>query len=94
MMVAVFMRGCFLGIYIDWLGKTICNSAIILRYKRKFDMDSTTKHDNTSPYFSKFESFREELDIHHDRRERIIKASRDVTAASKKMYEFLAERVN
>lgn len=32
-----------------------------------------------------FEGFRDELDEHHDRRERIIKASRDVTAQSKKM---------
>lgn len=32
-----------------------------------------------------FEGFRDELDEHHDRRERIIKASRDVTAYSKKM---------
>lgn len=32
-----------------------------------------------------FEHFREELDQHHDRRERIIKASRDITALSKKM---------
>jgi predicted translin family RNA/ssDNA-binding protein len=32
-----------------------------------------------------FEGFRKELDEHHDRRERIIKASRDITAASKKM---------
>lgn len=32
-----------------------------------------------------FEGFRDELDQHHDRRERIIKASRDVTAQSKKM---------
>jgi len=32
-----------------------------------------------------FESFRTELDEHHDRREKIIKASRDITAASKKM---------
>ena len=36
---------------------------------------------------SMFESFRSELDEHHDRRERIIKASRDITAASKKMWE-------
>lgn len=33
-----------------------------------------------------FETFRDELDEHHDRRERIIKASRDITALSKKMY--------
>lgn len=32
-----------------------------------------------------FEQFRDELDEHHDRRERIIKASRDITALSKKM---------
>lgn len=32
-----------------------------------------------------FENFRDELDEHHDRRERIIKASRDITALSKKM---------
>ena len=32
-----------------------------------------------------FEQFRDELDEHYDRKERITKASRDVTAASKKM---------
>lgn len=31
-----------------------------------------------------FETFRNELDEHHDRRERIIKVSRDITALSKK----------
>lgn len=36
-----------------------------------------------------FETFRDELDEHHDRRERIIKASRDITALSKKMRVFL-----
>lgn len=36
-----------------------------------------------------FEGFRNELDEHHDRRERIIKASRDVTAQSKKMFVHL-----
>jgi hypothetical protein len=40
---------------------------------------------NTSPHMPMFEFFRDELDEHHDRRERIIKASRDVTALSKKM---------
>lgn len=38
-----------------------------------------------SPYLYMFETFRNELDEHHDRRERIIKASRDITALSKKM---------
>lgn len=32
-----------------------------------------------------FEGFRAELDEHHDRRERVVKASRDITAASKKL---------
>jgi predicted translin family RNA/ssDNA-binding protein len=32
-----------------------------------------------------FEQLRNELDEHHDRRERIVKASRDITALSKKM---------
>ncbi|MCJ1309144.1 hypothetical protein MMC25_002799 [Agyrium rufum] len=38
-----------------------------------------------SPYMTMFETFRSELDEHHDRRERIIKISRDVTAQSKKI---------
>lgn len=38
-----------------------------------------------SPFIPHFENFRNELDEHHDRRERIIKASRDITALSKKM---------
>jgi hypothetical protein len=40
---------------------------------------------STSPYLPMFEGFRTELDEHHDRREKVIKASRDITAASKKM---------
>ena len=32
-----------------------------------------------------FETFRAELDEHHDRKERVVKASRDITALSKKM---------
>lgn len=41
---------------------------------------------STSSFVTMFEGFRSELDEHHDRRERTIKASRDITAASKKMY--------
>ena len=40
----------------------------------------------TSPILAIFETFRDELDEHYDRRERIIKTSRDITALSKKMY--------
>jgi len=38
-----------------------------------------------SPFMPIFEIFRDELDEHQARRERIIKASRDITALSKKM---------
>lgn len=49
-------------------------------------MAATTTDDNTASAFqSVFENFRSELDEHHDRRERVIKASRDITALSKKM---------
>ncbi|KAJ5209899.1 Translin [Penicillium cf. griseofulvum] len=41
---------------------------------------------------SLFENFRDELDEHHDRRERIIKKSRDITALSKKII-FALQRV-
>jgi hypothetical protein len=36
-------------------------------------------------YTPMFEHFRDELDQHHERREKIVKASRDITALSKKM---------
>ncbi|KAL2133236.1 hypothetical protein VTI74DRAFT_2701 [Chaetomium olivicolor] len=39
-----------------------------------------------------FEQLRDELDQHHDRRERIVKASRDITALSKKII-FSLQRV-
>lgn len=48
------------------------------------DADTMTS-ETASPIVSIFEGFRNELDQHHDRRERIIKASRDITALSKKM---------
>ncbi|KAH6657099.1 Translin [Truncatella angustata] len=43
-------------------------------------------------YTSMFEGFRDELDKHHDRREKIVKVSRDVTALSKKII-FSLQRV-
>lgn len=48
-------------------------------------MDAQESTAGSSPIMSMFEGFRAELDEHHDRRERIIKASRDITASSKKM---------
>lgn len=56
--------------------------------KRSWEGQTVVKMDSTesvSPTISIFENFRNELDEHHDRRERIIKASRDITALSKKM---------
>lgn len=47
------------------------------------DKDMGTQ--DVSPFMPMFEAFRDELDEHQDRRERIIKASRDITALSKKM---------
>ncbi|RMZ75736.1 hypothetical protein DV737_g5133, partial [Chaetothyriales sp. CBS 132003] len=41
-----------------------------------------------------FEQFRAELDEHHDRRERIIKTSRDVTAQSKKITRDLGKPIH
>ncbi|OCL13686.1 Translin [Glonium stellatum] len=55
-------------------------------------MDGPSKSHSASPFMPMFESFRSELDEHHDRRERVIKASRDITAASKKII-FSLQRV-
>ena len=56
-------------------------------YKRTAEGNPKLPHpiSTMSPYMPMFETFRDELDEHHDRRERIIKASRDITALSKKM---------
>ena len=57
--------------------------------KRKHDgmvADPESSADEVkSPFLPMFEDFRAELDEHHDRREKITKVSRDVTAQSKKM---------
>ncbi|KAI9807824.1 MAG: hypothetical protein M1825_005129 [Sarcosagium campestre] len=49
------------------------------------DVSSEDLLAHTSPYMPMFTAFRDALDEHQDRRERIIKASRDITAQSKKM---------
>ncbi|KAL8662922.1 MAG: hypothetical protein Q9168_008184, partial [Polycauliona sp. 1 TL-2023] len=52
---------------------------------QKHDLDDKDMETpDISPFMSMFEDFRNELDEHQDRRERIIKASRDITALSKK----------
>lgn len=52
----------------------------------KRDHNGSSKSEQTSPFIPMFEVFRDNLDRHHDARERVIKASRDITAVSKKMY--------
>jgi hypothetical protein len=57
--------------------------------KRDRDGNARSKTGSDLPrgrFHAMFETFRDELDEHYDRRERIVKASRDVTAQSKKMY--------
>ncbi|KAI1064776.1 hypothetical protein LB507_000802, partial [Fusarium sp. FIESC RH6] len=64
----------------------------------KRDRDGNARAKNTGApkqagprgrFHDMFEGFRDELDEHHDRRERIVKASRDVTAMSKKIVKHL-----
>ncbi|KAI1099678.1 Translin [Jackrogersella minutella] len=60
--------------------------------KEKVMDNKTVKDMPRNAYTSIFESFRDELDEHHDRRMRIGKVSRDVTALSKKII-FALQRV-
>ncbi|OAG42158.1 hypothetical protein AYO21_03612 [Fonsecaea monophora] len=63
--------------------------------KRRHDgmvENESSQSETKSPYLPVFEAFRAQLDEHHDRRERIIKVSRDVTAQSKKII-FALQRV-
>lgn len=53
--------------------------------KRDRDGNARKTGDARGRFHDMFESFRDELDEHYDRKERIVKASRDVTAQSKKM---------
>ena len=63
--------------------------------KRDYDGNTRAKSTQDLPrgrFHAMFENFRDELDEHYDRRERIIKASRDVTAQSKKYLDKLREK--
>ncbi|RMZ75553.1 hypothetical protein DV738_g5420, partial [Chaetothyriales sp. CBS 135597] len=57
-------------------------------------MEQSKESDQVSPLIPMFEQFRAELDEHHDRRERIIKASRDITAQSKKITRDLGKPIH
>ncbi|KAJ5720239.1 uncharacterized protein N7483_008173 [Penicillium malachiteum] len=65
----------------SWQGEPLANNSDII-------MES----ESAGSILSIFETFRNELDEHHDRRERVIKASRDITALSKKII-FALQRV-
>ncbi|PLB37556.1 translin family protein [Aspergillus candidus] len=56
------------------------------------DTADVTMSDQSSQILSIFGTFRDELDEHHDRRERLTKISRDITALSKKII-FSLQRV-
>lgn len=59
----------------------------VKRPRSEADLDSsvTSSPLEANEFMPIFESFRNELDEHHDRRERVTKTSRDITALSKKM---------
>ncbi|KAJ5712203.1 hypothetical protein N7493_008671 [Penicillium malachiteum] len=65
----------------SWQGEPLANN-----------LDIIMESESAGSILSVFENFRNELDEHHDRRERVIKASRDITALSKKII-FALQRV-
>ncbi|KAL2163621.1 hypothetical protein VTH06DRAFT_5679 [Thermothelomyces fergusii] len=70
------------GLKRDWSGKE----------KRRDGPKQAPKQVARNAYTSMFENLRDELDEHYDRRERIVKTSRDITALSKKII-FSLQRV-
>lgn len=60
--------------------------------KRTRRSDKTADESSSSPIVSAFRGFQLELDAKHDRRERLVKTSRDVTSHSKKII-FLLHRL-
>ncbi|KAB8272446.1 Translin family-domain-containing protein [Aspergillus minisclerotigenes] len=63
-----------------WDGKQL-----LLQPNNNNQQTTTTMAEQPTQILSIFETFRNELDEHHDRRERLIKISRDITALSKKI---------
>ncbi|RDW87121.1 translin family protein [Aspergillus mulundensis] len=61
-------------------------------YMQQSSSATMAKSEASPNILSMFEGFRDELDQHHDRRERLIKISRDITALSKKII-FSLQRV-
>ncbi|KAK5007817.1 hypothetical protein LTR28_004797 [Elasticomyces elasticus] len=61
--------------------------------QKRTNSEMADQNSSSSPFMPMFETFRKELDEHHDRRERCIKASRDITAASKKIVRKLGQPI-
>lgn len=73
----------------SWEGNPVVDSAATAPTSKEANHEdnaqSSSMDDSSSQTLAIFGTFRDELDEHHDRRERIIKTSRDITALSKKM---------
>ncbi|EAW10987.1 translin family protein [Aspergillus clavatus NRRL 1] len=68
----------------SWEGKLVSDESTHTK------MAAAHLEESSSLILTMFETFRDELDEHHDRRERVIKTSRDITALSKKMCVILS----
>lgn len=72
-----------------WEGTSVVDTTTMAPAANTENNEQGTGQDNmeeSSSTLAIFGTFRDELDEHHDRRERIVKTSRDITALSKKMY--------
>lgn len=77
-----------------WEGTSVVDTTAAATSASTENQDQGTGQDSmeesSSSTLAIFGTFRDELDEHHDRRERIVKTSRDITALSKKMYVLFA----
>lgn len=70
----------------SWEGDPLVDKTKPTNTAKNNNADANAAMDEpSSKVLSIFGTFRDELDEHHDRRERIIKTSRDITALSKKI---------
>ena len=69
----------------SWEGNPVINTTTTDTTDTPPAKSAATMDEPSTKILSIFGTFRDELDEHHDRRERIIKTSRDITALSKKI---------
>jgi predicted translin family RNA/ssDNA-binding protein len=74
-------------------GKEMKSDTSERRRPRKRKRSERSEEDSSSPLLSAFKVFQQELDAKHDRHERLVKLSRDVTSQSKKII-FLLHRLS